>query len=165
MTSCDAVLENLSAEQQANHFEKTLGERNWREDKWRGEFDQSDSILFVCQRRENFSSSNSIIVYISHEFYIEFPAAHRYPWCNAQRKFALSRSPSTKAGSGPVNQTAGILQKKKQEKKLASLRAVYLYLTYFFSSTDDYAKMADQEQSDFHSVFNMILFGAKFCVW
>ena len=71
-----------------------LGERNWREDEWRGEFDQSDSILFVCQRRENFSSSNSIIVYISHEFYIEFPAAHRYPWCNAQSKFALSRSPS-----------------------------------------------------------------------
>ena len=71
-----------------------LGERNWRENEWRGEFDQSDSILFVCQRRENFSSSNSIIVYISHEFYIEFPAAHRYPWCNAQSKFALSRSPS-----------------------------------------------------------------------
>ena len=58
------------------------------------EFDQSDSILFVCQRRENFSSSNSIIVYVSHEFYIEFSAAHRYPWCNAQSKFALSRSPS-----------------------------------------------------------------------
>ena len=72
-----------------------LGERNWREDEWRGEFDQSDSILFVCQRRENFSSSNSIIVYISHEFYIQFPAAHRYPWCNAQSKFALSRSPSS----------------------------------------------------------------------
>ena len=50
--------------------------------------------FFVCQRRENFSSSNSIIVYISHEFYIEFPAAHRYPWCNAQSKFALSSSPS-----------------------------------------------------------------------
>ena len=72
-----------------------LGERNWREDEWRGEFDQSDSILFVCQRRENFSSSNSIIVYISHEFYIEFPAAHRYPWCNTQSRFALSRSPRT----------------------------------------------------------------------
>ena len=71
-----------------------LGERNWREDEWRGEFDQSDSILFVCQRRENFSSSNSIIVYISYEFYIEFPAAHKYPWCNAQSKFTLSRSPS-----------------------------------------------------------------------
>ena len=71
-----------------------LGERNWHEDEWRGEFDQSDSILFVCQRRENFSSSNSIIAYISHEFYIEFPAAHRYPWCNAQSKFALSRLPS-----------------------------------------------------------------------
>ena len=72
-----------------------LGERNWREDEWRGEFDQSDSILFVCQRRENSSSSNLIIVYISSEFYIEFPAAHRYPWCNAQSKSALSRSPST----------------------------------------------------------------------
>ena len=56
-----------------------LGERNWRENEWRGEFDQSDSILFVCQRRENFSSSNSIIVYISHEFYIKFPAAYKYP--------------------------------------------------------------------------------------
>ena len=73
---------------------KLLDERNWREDEWRGKFDQSDSILFVCQRRENFSSSNSITVYISYEFYIEFPAAHRYPWCNAQSKFALSRSPS-----------------------------------------------------------------------
>ena len=72
-----------------------LGERNWREDEWRGEFDQSDSILFVCQRWQNFSSSNSIIVYISHEFYIEFPAAHRHPWCNAQSRFALSRSPSS----------------------------------------------------------------------
>ena len=72
---------------------KLLGERNWREDEWRGEFDQSDSILFVCQWRENFSSSNWIIVYNSHEFFIEFPAAHRYPWCNAQSKFALSRAP------------------------------------------------------------------------
>ena len=49
--------------------------------------------MFVCQRRENSSSSNLIIVYISREFHIEFPAAHRYPRCNAQSKFALSRSP------------------------------------------------------------------------
>ena len=49
---------------------------------------------FVClPAAGKFQFSNSIIVYISHEFYIEFPAAHRYPWCNAQSKFALSRSP------------------------------------------------------------------------
>ena len=50
---------------------------------------------FVClPAAGKFQFSNSIIVYISHEFYIEFPAAHGYPWCNAQSKFALSRSPS-----------------------------------------------------------------------
>ena len=50
-----------------------LGERNWREDERRGEFNQSDSIFFVCQRRENFSSSNSIIVYIPMNSTSNFP--------------------------------------------------------------------------------------------
>ena len=56
-----------------SHLSSKLGERNWREDEWRGEFDQSDSILFVCQQRENFSSSNSIIVYISMNPTLNFP--------------------------------------------------------------------------------------------
>ena len=106
-----------------------LGERNWREDEWCGEFDQSDSILFVCQRRENFSSSNSIIVYISHEFYIEFPAAHKYPWCNAQSKFAFSRSPRQfQISNFWSSQSLGIWYSKKFSSRNPKIK-LYSFIT------------------------------------
>ena len=50
-----------------------LGERNWREDEWRGEFDQSDSILFVCQRRENFSSATRSLFTFPTNSTLNFP--------------------------------------------------------------------------------------------